>query len=138
MKKLNLILSLFIGSALFMGGCDFVNEEINIDPNRPTDVSMALLLPPTQTSYAFVAGGDFGRFATIWTQQHSGVERQHAGYEVYQLKEGDVNNGWTTMYADVLNELLTQWRRLWHRVKHNMTRSLKMRMVLAAKAWMHS
>lgn len=105
MKKLNLILSLFIGSALFMGGCDFVNEEINIDPNRPTDVSMALLLPPTQTSYAFVAGGDFGRFATIWTQQHSGVERQHAGYEVYQLKEGDVNNGWTTMYADVLNEL---------------------------------
>ena len=105
MKKLNLILILFIGSALFMGGCDFVNEEINIDPNKPTDVSMELLLPPTQTAYAFVAGGDFGRFATIWSQQHAGVERQHAGYEVYLVKEGDVNGGWTTMYADVLNEL---------------------------------
>lgn len=88
-----------------MGGCDYVNGEINIDPNNPTDVSMALLLPPTQTSYAFVAGGDFGRFTSIWSQQHAGVERQHAGYEVYQVKEGDVNNGWTTMYADVLNEL---------------------------------
>ncbi|MGB0861335.1 MAG: SusD/RagB family nutrient-binding outer membrane lipoprotein [Saprospiraceae bacterium] len=105
MKKINLILALFLGSTFFIGGCGFLNEDINIDPNNPKDVSMALLLPPTQSAYAFVAGGDFGRFTTIWAQQHAGVERQHAGYEVYQVKEGDVNNGWTTMYADVLNEL---------------------------------
>lgn len=105
MKKINLILALFLGSAFFIGGCDFVNEDINIDPNNPKDASMALLLPPTQSAYAFVAGGDFGRFTTIWSQQHAGVERQHAGYEVYLVKEGDVNTGWTTMYADVLNEL---------------------------------
>jgi len=87
-----------------MGSCNFINEDVNINPNNPIDVPLNLLLPGVQVEYAYVLGGDFGRYTTIWMQQHAGVERQHTGYEVYQVKENDINNAWSTIYATILSD----------------------------------
>ncbi len=85
--------------------CDYLDPEINIDPNNPTDVSMDLLLPAAQANFAYTMGGDFGRYTSCWTQHHAGVERQHSAIEVYNIKESDTNTAWNTMYSDVLKEL---------------------------------
>lgn len=90
---------------VFANSCNFIDPDLNIDPNNPSDVPMSLLLPEAQVGFGYVLGGDFGRYSSIWTQHHSGCCRQHAAYEVYVLKEGDVNNAWNSLYATVLKDL---------------------------------
>ncbi|MCB9285371.1 MAG: SusD/RagB family nutrient-binding outer membrane lipoprotein [Lewinellaceae bacterium] len=94
-----------VSLALVAGSCNFIDPELNVDPNNPLDVSMNLLLPQTETSIAYVLGGDLNRYTSMWTQHHSGVERQSASYEVYQVKENDVNNAWGNIYAGALQDL---------------------------------
>ncbi len=102
MKNIKFIL---IGLSTVISGCGFIDEDVNIDPNNPIDASVNLLLPSTQVNYGFVLGGDFGRPVSIWLQQSGGAERQHTGYDVYQLREADVNNAWSTIYASSLDDL---------------------------------
>lgn len=103
MKK-NIFIAIIGISLLFFSNCNWIDPDINVDPNNPADVPLNLLLPSTQVSLAYMIGGDFGRYSTIWTQQHGGAERQHAGYDSYQLKETDTNNAWSTIYTDVFND----------------------------------
>lgn len=101
----NIFRILAVSLALTVGSCNFIDYDLNVDPNNPLDVSMNLLLPQAQVSIAYVFGGDFGRYAHCWTQHTAGVERQHAGIEVYLLKEDDVNNAWSTLYSGALMDM---------------------------------
>lgn len=91
--------------ALFAGSCNFIDSDLNIDPNNPGDVSINLLLPQAQASWSYVQGGDLGRYVSCWTQHHSGQERQHQAIEVYNMFESDVNNAWNGIYASSLKDL---------------------------------
>lgn len=91
--------------ALIAGSCDFIDPELNIDPNNPEDVSINLLLPQAQATWAYVQGGDMGRYVSCWTQHHSGQERQHQAIEVYNMFESDPNNAWAGIYAGSLKDL---------------------------------
>ena len=91
---------------LGLSSCEkWIREEINIDPNNPTDVKLAQLLPSVQVSYAYIVGGDMGRYTSLWTQHHAGVDRQSAGYDIYQFTESEVNNNWNAVYETILMEL---------------------------------
>jgi hypothetical protein len=94
-----------VSLALVAGSCNFIDPALNVDPNNPLDVSVNLLLPQAEVTIAYALGGDVNRYTSMWTQHHSGVERQSAGYEVYQLKENDVNNLWSNIYASALQDL---------------------------------
>lgn len=103
MKKL--IHSVALLLALFAApGCNFLDYDLNTDPNKPADVAMKQLLPTTQVSLAYYQGGDLGRYLACWTQYHSGFDRQHLAIEVYQITESDVNNYWGGMYATTLSD----------------------------------
>lgn len=103
MKKIYRIIAVFL--VLSVGSCNFIDSELNVDPNNPLDVSMNLLLPHTQVSLGYILGGDFGRYISCWTQHHSGVERQHTAVEVYAIREADVNNAWGGIYATTMKDL---------------------------------
>lgn len=81
-------------------GCDrWVDTSLNVNPNNPSDVTMDLLLPAVEGSLAWQHGSDPSRFASLYTQHHSGVDRQHFGYyQDYSLGEGDINNYWQNIY----------------------------------------
>ncbi|MDZ4822545.1 MAG: SusD/RagB family nutrient-binding outer membrane lipoprotein [Flavobacteriales bacterium] len=105
MKTLR-ILSVAIVMVLGLGSCEkWVREELNVDPNNPVDVGLPQLLPAIQAGYAYLQGGDMGRFCSLFTQHHAGVDRQHAGYDIYIFTESEVNNCWNSLYEDVLMEL---------------------------------
>ncbi len=97
-----IVLALVIMSPL---ACDrWVDSSLNVDPNNPADVPMNLLLPAVEGSLAWYYGSDPSRFASLLTQHHSGVDRQHRSYyENYALLEGDVDNYWSAMYVTILN-----------------------------------
>jgi hypothetical protein len=100
------ILKLFaVSLALVVGSCNFIDPELNIDPNNPLDVPVNLLLPAAQVNLAYAMGGDLGRTVAMWTQHHAGVDRQSTGFDVYQLREQDINNVWGNLYAGTLTDL---------------------------------
>lgn len=100
------ILKVFaVSLVLVTGSCNFIDPELNVDPNNPLDVPMNLLLPQTEVTIAYLMGGDLGRFVSMWTQHHCGVDRQSTSTDVYQLREGDVNNAWGTIYENALTDL---------------------------------
>jgi hypothetical protein len=104
MKKL-ISYSLLIGAFMGVSSCNFINEDVNIDPNNPVTASMANILPSPIVNYAYAVGGDFGRITTIMTQQHGGADRQHAGYDSYSINESATDNTWQNVYTKSLKNL---------------------------------
>ncbi len=89
-----------VGLIVLLAGCDrWVDTSLNVNPNNPADVSLDLLLPAVEGSLAWQHGSDPSRFASLYTQHHSGVDRQHLGYYAdYSLGEGDIDNYWQNIY----------------------------------------
>ncbi|WP_299756672.1 SusD/RagB family nutrient-binding outer membrane lipoprotein [uncultured Pontibacter sp.] len=106
-KFLSYILAL--GLLLTVSSCDEDTlDEIDTNPNSPTDVPLNLLLPQAETDVAFaVANTDVAWYSSVFVQHTAGV---HA-----QLQQADrraslndatlVNNTWTTIYAGTLPDL---------------------------------
>jgi len=83
--------------------CDqWIDTDLNIDPDAPADVPMNLMLPAIQMDMGFnMAGNDMVRTTNIWMQQFDGVERQSYTQARYQLLPADVNNLWNSFYPGV-------------------------------------
>lgn len=101
----NIFRIMAVSLALTVGSCNFIDPELNVDPNNPLDVSLDLLLPQAQVTMGYVLGGDLGRYASVWSQHHAGVNRQHQAYDIYILTETDVNNAWAGIYESALQDL---------------------------------
>ncbi|WP_417889865.1 SusD/RagB family nutrient-binding outer membrane lipoprotein [Xanthomarina gelatinilytica] len=99
MKKINLIVLLFIG--LVFVSCDKDFEELNSNPNDPTSVPAELLLGSMIRStgnvmYSTFNGGDMG---ACWAQHFSKV--QYNDEERYIPRESAIGNVWAVLYESV-------------------------------------
>jgi len=86
-------------------GCEkWIDPAINIDPDRPSDVTIAMLLPTVEASIAYrVAGGnDYVRIQSIWLQQYDGIARQSMATSNYLLNPGDIYWLWSDAYGEIL------------------------------------
>lgn len=92
------IISLFILASLAaMNSCKL--EEINENPNVPTDVTMNLLLPAAQSDFANALGGRFFRYTSIAAQQLKGADNQELLMENYNPDELFVGYPWEDFYS---------------------------------------
>ncbi len=100
----NIIKSLFfVGLMLFSTACGDTLEEINIDPTRPTDVDLNLMLPEAISQTIFNQGTNPARVAGIIMQQFLGFDAQQVAYTDYVLPDVTFNNYWRTgLYAGSL------------------------------------
>lgn len=87
-------------SVLFISSCNY--DEINVNPDQPSDVPASTMLLPTQAALAFTQGDDIARNSLIWMQQFAGVDRQALVVGRYTLLENDINSAWNNYYVDVL------------------------------------
>jgi hypothetical protein len=100
-------IGLFFLLAAMISSCDkWIDTDINVSPNNPADVTLALLLPSTQSAIAYTYGGDMTRYQSMWMQHLSGVDRQSFASERYSILDSDVNNLWNTLYGGALKNLL--------------------------------
>lgn len=104
-------LSYFLALALTLSisSCDEDTlDEIDINPNNPTDVPINLLLPQVEVDVAFaVANTDVAWYSSVFVQHTAGV---HAQLQSADRRSGLndatlVNNTWTTIYASTLPDL---------------------------------
>ena len=95
---------LILVSAFIFISCDnWIDTEINIDPDAPADVPMNLMLPAIQQAVGFnVGGNDMVLTTNNWMQQFDGVSRQSLTVARYQYLPSDVNNIWSSIYSSIL------------------------------------
>ena len=102
MKNTKLILLLLL--SLVIVGCDGDFEEVNTDPNNPTEVPAHLLLgnlirQNQNTIYGAQRGGDMGE---CWAQHWSKV--QYNDEARYSPRRGVIDAIWDELYASVLSD----------------------------------
>lgn len=82
-----------------------IDNEFNVDPNRPASVPVNAMLPQIEISIADLTGGNFSRFNSIITQQVEGIERQFSGFNQYSgLTPQQFDDMWVIMYERILIE----------------------------------
>lgn len=81
-------------------------DEYKLDQNRPSDVSMAVLLPSAQANYGMTQGDVLPRLTSIFMQQMTGTDRQSLAHNRYsQIGEGDFDTPWNNSYAGGMYDL---------------------------------
>lgn len=103
-KYMKLILVLSVFSIVSCN--EWIDDEINVDPNRPVNAAEAQLLPAAQGGIAYSAGGEISRYTGYWTQHITGISTHAARHETYGTNEADVENLWKFYtYGGVLMDL---------------------------------
>lgn len=95
------VCSLIITLTIAVSACEF--GDTNVDPSLPTDVSMAALLPSSETAVSWVIGGEIVRFSGLLTQQFRGINAQQEDNWRYLIREADTDGMWQRMYHNSLN-----------------------------------
>lgn len=96
-----------IGASLMTASCsEDVLDEINENPNSPTETPLSLVLPVVETEIAYsIVGGDMSLYAGVWSQLVTGVHAQLHAADRFVYTNSMVNNTWTSSYAGALKNL---------------------------------
>lgn len=102
--KIKYLSALLMVAVLSLTSCEqWIDPEINIDPDTPSDVPMYLLLPAIQARTAYVMGGrDVVGTTNMWVQIYQGKGRQALLESQYRLVDADVGNMWSSIYSGTL------------------------------------
>jgi hypothetical protein len=106
----NIIKNISIGLCLMMasGACtDAILNDIDTDPNNPTDVPINLLLPKTTIDVFFtISGTDLAWYSSVFVEQTTGVHGQLQDATRRQnINPASFNNSWNGIYAGTLKDL---------------------------------
>ncbi len=109
MKKINIkFIGVFLLMVLVLGSCKkWIDTELNVNPDAPSDAPMSSLLPSIEANMAYntIGGNDYARLTSMWMQYFQGVARQSQAEADYNFRDGDVNNQWNTNYAGTMMDL---------------------------------
>jgi hypothetical protein len=96
--KLNI--AMIVIFALLITGCKkWIDTDMNINPDVPSDVPMKLLIPTMELSMSYQIGGIRAvKTTNIYMQYINGVARQSGGESKYILSPTDVDDLWRRMY----------------------------------------
>ena len=109
MKLINRILIVTgILSLGIMHSCsDDKFDEIETNPNSPTEVPIKLLMPQVGVETAFaVAGTDLAWYSSVFVEHTTGVHGQLETADKRTAINSTIgNNSWNSLYAGALNDL---------------------------------
>lgn len=96
-------LVIFLSCWIF-SSCEF-DDNINVNPSTPADVTINAIWPAAQTGIAWVIGGEMVRINGILVQHFNGINAQQADNTEYLIRDADMDGMWRRMYHDSLNPL---------------------------------
>ncbi|MEO9571341.1 MAG: SusD/RagB family nutrient-binding outer membrane lipoprotein [Polaribacter sp.] len=105
MKKIEIknIITILAILLLTVSCNDWIDHDINVDPDSPSDVPMSLILPGIQQSMGYnLVGNNTVRTNNIWMQHFDGTDRQSYTEARYQLTPADVDGVWSSIYTEMI------------------------------------
>ena len=83
MKKIENFIKITFCVLLFTACESFIADDINLDPNNPSSVTLNAVLPSIQIRHMDVYGGQTSRVNSMFAQQTEGVARQWSSFNDY-------------------------------------------------------
>ena len=103
MKQIKYISAFLLASVLSFTSCDM--SETNIDPSRPVDVNLNLILPAAIGQAAYNQMAMPARMSGIVMQHFQGFDAQQVAYTDYVIPDNTFNNYWNFgSYGGVLKD----------------------------------
>ncbi|MEP1032726.1 SusD/RagB family nutrient-binding outer membrane lipoprotein [Ekhidna sp.] len=99
------VISILTCLVLISSSCDF-DEDINVSPATPADVSAQAIVPAAQAGMAWVVGGELVRLSGLFTQQFVGINAQQADNYRYLWVPADGDGIFFRMYVSTLQPLV--------------------------------
>ena len=90
-----------LGLSLF--SCEKIVDDLNVDPNNPTDAPANLTLTGTQLSNMVVQEGIASLLVSIWSGYATGHDRQWRDYANYNMTSGNFDGEWNNVYRGTVN-----------------------------------
>jgi len=98
MKKIKKYFLLFtVGLALM--ACSNYTDGINESPNNFTSAPGKLILGQSQLEVVKLSSSGASRYASIFTDQFTGDDRQYINYNNYSMTTGDFDDDWDDLYV---------------------------------------
>ncbi|MGD1893979.1 MAG: SusD/RagB family nutrient-binding outer membrane lipoprotein [Cyclobacteriaceae bacterium] len=85
-----------------LAACEGLVEDLNDDPNNPSDAPAELIFTGVQLANATTHAGLTARMAAMWTGQMKGVDRQWGDFHVYNAGASNFTNMWDNIYYGTL------------------------------------
>jgi hypothetical protein len=90
-------------SLVAASSCNWVDPDLNTDPDSPTDVYCALILPAAEANLGYTYQGfDYAGITGMWLQYFEGTDRQAVGMYNYLYTSDDCNNFYGSLYYGVM------------------------------------
>ena len=106
MKNISYLIILFVSLGLFACSEDIM-QEINSDPNHPTDVASKLIITDVINNTSFsITGADYSLYASVYVEYNVGVWNQMYNAERRTSEPSSsttYNNSWNNSYSNLLN-----------------------------------
>ncbi|MBL4559611.1 MAG: SusD/RagB family nutrient-binding outer membrane lipoprotein [Labilibaculum sp.] len=95
-------------SAIAIGSCsEDLMDDINSNPNQPSNVASSLIITDVMTSSAFsVTSSDFAFYASCYVEHNVGIHGQLYNAEIRSgepTSSTTYNNSWNSVYRNLLN-----------------------------------
>ncbi|MBT34257.1 MAG: SusD/RagB family nutrient-binding outer membrane lipoprotein [Thalassobius sp.] len=104
MKKFSFYKYIAVFLAIFGTSCESIVDDLNVDPNNPTDASASLILTGAQVANMTIQEGHANRVANMWSGYYNGADRQYADYALYNVNAGNFNSDWSNLYQGVVSQ----------------------------------
>ena len=103
MKKI--LRSTLLFAVLVFAGCeDFVTGVEELDPTRPTDADLRQIFIATEVEFMGTMEGELARYAGMFSGYFTGIDRQHKGYQDYNMSATDFDTPWGNVYTFTLGQ----------------------------------
>ena len=108
-RSFKLNITLLAAFLVMLSGCEkWIDTDMNINPDVPSDVPMKLLIPTLEVSMAYQIGGIRAvKTTNIYMQFLNGVARQSNGEARYILSATDTDDFWRRMYYQPMMDAKT-------------------------------
>lgn len=105
MKKINKYLLLFAMTLGFASCSNWIDPDLNVNPDTPGVVPMEFLLPSVHANMGYaLEGNDAARTTALWLQYFDGLARQSLAQMTYSYTPADCNNLWNTLYGEIMTD----------------------------------
>ncbi len=100
--KFKFIYIAFLTGLITLGSCKKLTDDLDVNPNQPTDAPADLVLNGAEVASILVYEGNLARIGGIFTNSFSGSDRQYVEYENYNSVAADYDDTWDNLYSGVI------------------------------------
>jgi hypothetical protein len=93
---------IFLLIAGFITSCSSLVDDLNEDPNNPTNSSYEYILTGTEVGNIVLQTGELTRKSGIFCGYYTGIDRNHLSYSTYAVTTSSFNSEWNNAYVDVI------------------------------------